>query len=216
MTGQTRGLLTDLRAAVADAVVRGRDVRGRIASVVGRAVRDLRRAQHGLRDVAAAVARGAADGARRATQASERGVLRAVVDGLADGIARAALAAKLAIDEAGGQGRRFAREDLDRLTRELADVVDDIQAAFANAFAAAKDVAAGEADDLRRHVTVAVAVLGPALAAALDTVRRNPAGLAGDVARAGMEASREAAGALFEAMGKWMDRALPRPHSQGQ
>lgn len=210
MNSEPRSPLLDLQSAIADTVALGRDVRKRVANLVDGAARGSRGAAHGLRDVATAVARGAADGARRATRSSDRGVLRDVVDGLGDGIARTALAAKLAVDEAGGRGRKFARQDLDRLTDDLAGAANSVRAAFADAFTAARETVAGEAEDLRRHVALAAAMFAPTVQSTLDTIRRDPSGFAADAARAGAEAARQGAGALFEAIAGFMDRAAQR------
>ncbi len=198
----------DFEKDVERIVEEGREIRERVAARVAEAVTRIGGAFASLAQIGAATVQGALEGARGAPE-RER-ILKDVVDGLGDGVSRAALAARLACDEALGRGRSFATDDLERLRRELGGAGHQVAEAVGRTVGAAGDEVAEQADALRGHTKRAFETVAPAIRAAVDAARDDPKGLARDASHASTQAARQAAGALFAAIGGFLGRTGDR------
>ena len=201
---------TDRNPAVevqaAGIVTSGTDIRPRVAEIVAQNAGPSQQSG-GLLTLIRAVLDGALAGLTRSVPKDRDDVLRQVVDGLGDGLSRAALAGRLALEEAGGASRRFAGEDLARLRDDLTAVRDLFAETVERGVSAGKTFTIGQVANARTHAERVVQRLGPALAQVLDAVRQHPVAFAGESLQAGVSAGQCATGALFQALGRMLQRA---------
>jgi hypothetical protein len=197
----------ELRERVRAAVEAGHNARERVAALVAAAAEDFLGRAEGLVALTHTVLDGAADAVKNAVPQDAENRLRQVVDGLGDGLSRAAVAAKLTLEEASGQGRRFARDELEKLQKDLRLLgemfVETVRRGAAGAIAASS----AQASLLKEHAARTLESVRPSLRAALDAARGQLASLASDAASASLAASRQAAGGLFTMLGRSMQRA---------
>jgi hypothetical protein len=200
----------ELEQRIARIVAGGLAVRDGVADAVSAALAGGRSAWNGLGGTLGRIARGAAVGARQVTRESQRGVLRAVVDGVGDGLGRTALATRLAVEEAGRRGEAFARQDLERLARDLGEAGRQFGTAFGRSLTEAGDELAGQWDGLRDHAERTFDQVEPGLRQALGAVAGDPLGLAVDTAKATAAGARRAAGELLDAVSGLLGEAGSR------
>lgn len=186
--------------AVREALSSGENIQERVQSIVvdlfrGRAgaEQSLRAAVNGMLDTAAEVVRGSAP-------TGAENVLKGVIDGVASGVEKVAQAAGYAYQEARGRGERFAREDLDRVTKDL----DSISQLLVETVSYASDRFAFESGsavrELRAHAQRATDAVQPVISGVLDAIRRDPVQAASEAAGTTVRGSRLLAGAFLEAV----------------
>lgn len=197
---------TAVRARAEEIVSSGTDVRPRLAEVVAQNAGESRRVG-GLVALVRAVTDGAREGLARSVPGDPDHVLRQVVDALGDGLSRAALAGQLALREADASARQFATEDLADLRDDLTAARDLFAETVERGLSAGKAFTAGQVAAARGHAERVAERVGPAVAQALDAARRHPVAFAREGVRAGVGAGQGAAGALFQAMGRLLQRA---------
>ena len=100
-----------VKAQAEEIVTSGTDIRPRLAEVVAQNACESQQSG-GLVALIRAVIDGAREGLDRAVPQDRDAVLRQVVDALGDGLSQAALAGQLALQEAAGSSRQFEKGDL--------------------------------------------------------------------------------------------------------
>jgi hypothetical protein len=158
---------------------------------------------------------GALAGLTRAVPKDRDDALCQVVDGLGDGLSQAALAGRLALEEASSASRKFTGEDLARLRDELTAVRDLFAETVERGLSAGKAFTTDQAAAARRHADRVAQRLAPAVAHALDTVRQQPVTLARESLQTGVSAGKCATGALFQALGRMLQRAGDQMRQEG-
>ncbi len=200
-----------LRQAVAGIAAEGRAVRERVAELVSGLGQRAGQAKDGLLEIARETAAGAREGLEKRAQEDKNRTLKEVLDGLGDGLERTAHSAQLAFEEAAGRGRAYAEEDLAKLRRDFEGLGDGLVGAVRTGLGTALEQAA----DTVEHVERTAAGLRPRIEEVLGAARRDPAGLAKGAVDASIGAGREAAGALFESMGRLLGKAGERMRGGG-
>lgn len=160
-----------------------------------------------LRRAASEIVEGVTRGVREVGEDRRGTVLAETIEGLSDGFSRAAQATKLAIEEAEGRGARFTQEDLKTTAedlRTLEKMFEETVGGFSSRLAG--DVK-GQAGDIAQHASRAVRSMRPSIESALEAATRDPAGLAGEAASAGVDTARSAVGSLFSAAAGMLDAA---------
>jgi hypothetical protein len=195
-----------VKAQAEEIVTSGTDIRPRLAEVVARSAGEARHSG-GLVTLVRAVIDGSREGLTRAVSQDREGTLRQVVDALADGLSLAALAGQLALQEAGASSRQYAKEDLTDLHDDLSAVHDLFAETVERGVSAGKALTTGQVAAARRHAERVAEHLKPAIARALDAVRQHPTAFAREGLQAGVSAGQCATGALFQALGRMLQRA---------
>ena len=201
MTDPTRDDPTKDIDAKVHAALGTADVRGAIAKLTAASAKALHHGEQLVLFVHSVLR-----AAFRAQPAAADGPLREVIAGIGDGLATAALATRLAIEEAGRRGERFAKEDLRHVGWALESAARGIGSGVEQAVTGTASVA----KDLLAHANTTMARIRPSLQQALDAVLEQPATTAREAAGEGARAVRRSAGALFTAMGELLQAAGQR------
>jgi len=195
----------------ADAIVAdGQDVRSRIARLFTQTAEKFHFDRDGLIGLARSILAGAGRAADRAVGHDPGSVLRQVVDGLGDGLSAAAIACQLTFEEARAQGKSFASEDLAKIRSDLKTVAAMFVDTVAVAAGKFQSLAAGQLQSVRAHAEKAQARIMPAITSALVAAGEHPIQFTSESARAGLDVSRQALGALFDAVGRRLQQAGQR------
>lgn len=200
-----------------EAILReGREVRERIGRLVAGASERVGAGRSELEAVTRAVFEGAVRAGSDALPSDRASVLREVVSGIGDGLRTAAQAAGLALQEARGRGQAFADEDLRQLRDDLRSAAGGLAETVQRGAKAAGGEVAGQATELFHHAERTVAAVTPAFAGVFDAVKDDAPALGREALAAGSAATRQAAGQLFQEVGRRLaalgDRlAPPRP-----
>lgn len=189
----------------------GDDIRRRIEKLVQQMAKEIKSGTTRLVDVAQEVLDGAAQGIRdTAPPDDQQSRLRQVIDGLGDGFTKAANATRLAIEEAASRGEHFAKQDVAAMFNDIRSLRDMFVDVVTRTASRASATAKNEAQDTTAHVKRTFESLKPSLDKALNAAKEDPAGLGKETAEAIGQASRQAAGALFAAVGDLMQHAANR------
>lgn len=188
-------------------VAAGKDVSKQIADLVAQAAEGFHRSGAGLVELTKAVMEGAAGAVGQSLPKEPESVLRQVIDGVGEGLNRAALTTRLALEEARASQKSFAAEDLARVRQDLQALNSLYLETVFNALGQVRAQAVEERDRLRHHAATAWEKVRPALQSALEAARQHPAELGKETFKAGVDVTRQAAGALFAGMGRWLDEA---------
>ena len=215
MSTTTLDLTADVKARAAEIVSSGTDVRPRLADVVAHYAPRAQQSEGGLVALVRAAVDGAREGFTRSVPEDRDDVLRQVVDALGDGLSRAALAGRLALQEAVSLSRKYADEDLVRLRNDLTTVRDLFSETVDRGLATCKSLTAGQLAAARTHADRVGDRLGPAVAQALDAVRQHPVAFAREGLEASVSAGQSAAGSLFQALGRMLQRAGDQMRREG-
>lgn len=208
---------TDLNAAVktqAEQIAAGgTDIRQRLADVIARHAGESLHSG-GLVALLRATIEGAREGLDRSMPQDRDAALRQVVDALGDGLSQAALAGQLALQEAAGSSQQFEKGDLTRLRDDLTAVRDLFAETIDQGLAAGKAFTTAQVAAARTHAQRVAERLDPAVTRALDAVRQHPLALAREGIQAGASAGQCAAGALFQSLGRMLQRAGDQMRSE--
>jgi hypothetical protein len=201
MTNLTATVKAQAQRIVAD----GKNIRSQLSHVVAKNANESERSG-GLVDLVRAAIDGAREGLAQATPEEQDNSLRKVVDALGDGLSHSALAAQLALQEAVGSSQRFAKADLARLRDDLTSVRELFVETIERGLSAGETFTRGQIGYARTHAERVAERLGPALEKALDAVRQHPLDVAREGIAAGVSAAQGAAGSLFQAVGRMLER----------
>ncbi len=196
----------------------GRDIRKQIESLVQDVTKEVKAGSRRLADIAQEVLDGAAAGIKESAPPDDReNRFRQVIDGLGDGFSRAANATKLAIEEAQTRGEHFARHDLNDMQADLRSLADLFVDVVSRTASRASNLAQKEAGDVVDHARRTMDSIRPSIDQAIDAAKDDPAKLGKETADALGQASRQAVGALFGAVGDLLkhaaDRLAPDKHA---
>lgn len=196
-----------VKAAAEEVVTTQSDPRPRLADAVAEAAGRSQEAGQGLVSLVRAVLEGAREGLDRSVPKDPEDALRKVIDALGDGLSRAALAGRLAVEEAGGSCRQFAKEDLTRMGGDLKAVESLFAETVERGLGGCKALTGGQVRNAVSHARRVAERLGPVFSTVFDAVRRHPVTLAEEGVKAGFGAGQAAAGSLFQALGRLLQRA---------
>jgi hypothetical protein len=203
MTTTTNDLNATVRAQVEEIVASGTEVRSRLAEVVTRNACRSQQSTEGLVGLIQAVMDGARTGLVRAVPENRDDGLPQVIDALGDGLSRIALAVRLALQEAAGSFRLYATEDLARLSKDLKAVHDLFREIVDTGLTACKALTTDQDAVARTQAARVAERLRAELEALNDFIREHPFEFAGE----GPRARVNAAGALFQVLGRMLEPA---------
>lgn len=189
----------------------GKDIRHKVEVLVQQLARELQDGSRRLVDVAQDVMDGAAQGIKDAAPPDDQqNRLRQVIDGLGDGFSKAAIAMRLAIEEAAARGEHFAKQDMTEMVNDMRSLRDLFVDVVTRTSSRASSAVKNEAQDTADHVKRTFDSLKPSLEQAMNAATGDPAMLAKETTDAISKAGKQAAGALFAAMGDLMQHAASK------
>ncbi len=207
MTTTTKDPSAAVRAEAEEIVGSGRDVRPRLAGAFTQAACQSQQAGEGLLSLVRAAVDGARQGLDRTVSKDRDDVLRQVLDALGDGLSQTALAGRLAIEEAASTSRQCTAADLARLRDDLTAVRELFAETVRKGLKTGKALTAGQVETALTHAGRVAERLGPVFTDVVDAARQHPVTLAREGFRAGVAAGEGAAGSLFQALGRMLQRA---------
>lgn len=199
----------------------GEAVRDRVRQLVVETVQQRHLELDQLSTVAQQVLEGAAQGVKDTAQRDQQSVLKAVVDGVADSYSGAANATRQALDDAAERGKHFADDDLKRALRNLRALDERFIRTVTEATGAGYHALSDQAQSLIDHAKQAAESMRPSIESALKAAKDHPTQLGGEAAAAGVEATRQTAGRLLNAVAGLLQGAgdalsQPRPRDEQQ
>lgn len=192
---------------IEEIVKSGDRVRERVADAVRAAARGAESSASRLSDLSGQAMSGAMDAVDRSTPEEAESTLRQVVDGLADGLGQTAQATKLAVEEAAGEGKRFADEDLKTAAQDFKAIGEMFVETVGKSVSALGAESATQFNNVSEHAHRAFDRVRPTVEDAARAAATDPVGLAGDAATTATNLAREAAGGLFSSVGKLLQSA---------
>ncbi len=214
MDTTTTNLEASVKARAAEIVTRRTDIRPRLTEVVTQAACQSQQSGEGLVGLIRAVLDGAREGLAKSVPEDRDDVLRQVVDALGDGLSQTALAGRLAVQEAVSSSRQFAKEDLVHLRDDLTAVHDLFTETVSRGLSSCKSLTAGQVAAARKHAERVAERLGPVFTQVHDAVQERPLEFAQEGLQAGASMGQCATGALFQALGRMLQRAGDELHRE--
>jgi hypothetical protein len=200
--GNVEGSVSDAAEKIAR---EAEGVRERVSRLVTDAVGG--RGLGDLRSTVSEILEGVTKSVKAGVEDERRGVLREAVGGISDGLESAANATRLAIEEAEGRGKSFAKEDL----RQAADDLRTLESMLVDTVSGLSSKLGSESKeqvrDLVEHARRAASSMRPSIEAAIEAATKDPGRLAGEAAGAGADAARGALGSLLGAASGLLDAA---------
>jgi len=178
----------------------GADVRDRVRRLVVDTVHTRRLELDQLSEVSQQVLEGAAKGVKDATGQQQESILQQVIDGLADSYGGAANATREALDDATQRGKQFTQEDLDRALRNLRALDERFIRTVTDTTGAGYRALSDQAQSLIDHARRATETIRPSIESAVRSAMAHPTQLGSEAAQAGVEATRQTAGRLLNAV----------------
>jgi hypothetical protein len=203
------------RDEVEEAVKSGDNIRASVRDAVESAAARTDRATARLTELARRTLDAALDALDRSAPDDPESALRQVVDGLGDGLERTAHATRLAVEEAAGEGRAFASEDLKATSEDLGAIARMFVETVDHAISGASERTRKQVSGVREHASRTINSIRPSLESAADAAAGDPIGLIGESATAATRLTREAAGSLFGAVGDLLKGAGDRLKREG-
>jgi len=212
--------MVDVKKEVEQIVEEGQDVRQRVGKVIESAADSAAKESSGLTKLVTDTVESAVRAVDRATPKDPDSTLRQVVDGVGDGLERTAQATRLAVEEASGEGRAYASDDLKQLSNDLGSLVDMFVDTVEKSVRGAADETKTQYTNVRKHASNTLESIKPSLQSAAEAAAKDPVGLAGETAGAAVDITRETAGALFSTLGKLIqgagDRIAPKREDESE
>jgi len=200
----------DVKTEVERIVEEGQEVRRRVGRVVASASDTAAKQATGLAGLVEKAVQGAVEAVDRSAPEDPESTLRQVIEGVGDGLERTAQATKLAVEEAAGEGRSYASEDLNRVSEDLGTLSRMFVETVERGVQGVSKEGRVQVQNVREHASRTLDAIKPSLEQAADAAVKDPIGLAGESAAAAVNLTREAAGSLFSAMGKLLQGAGDR------
>jgi hypothetical protein len=185
----------------------GKDIRERVRKAVEASVNKTKAAPERLTNFAHSTVEAAVRTVDESTPKEPESVLRQVVDGLGDALQRTAQATRLAVQEAAGEGKAYASEDLKQVASDFKTLSEMFVDTVGSAAKGAARGAKSEAGTVRDHAARTFQAIKPSLQSAAETALKHPLGLAGESATAAVNVTRHTAGALFSSVGNLLKTA---------
>lgn len=198
------------RDEVEEAVKSGDDIRASVRDAVQSAAARTDRATARLTDLTRRTLDAALQAIDRSAPDDPESVLRQVVDGLGDGLERAAQATRLAVEEAAGEGRAYAADDLRSTSEDLRTVARMFVETVDHAISDASERTRKQVSGVRQHASRTIDAIRPSLESAAEAAASHPLSMLSESATAATNLTREAAGALFGAVGDLLKGAGDR------
>ena len=203
-----------LREQARAIVAGGVEVREKLAALVAESARRTQASGQGLVDMVKSVVDGASAAAAGVVSDERYGVLKQTTDALGDGLSQAALSAKTALEEARARGQRFASEDLHSVGVNLMALKTMFVQTVVHAGRLVGSEISGQAGDLKQHAERTMERVGPSFDAAIRAAKDDPIKLGQESLSAGAALTRQAAGSLFQSMGRLLQGAGDRLKGQ--
>lgn len=204
------------RDEVEEAVKSGDNIRDSVRDAVESAAARTDRATARLTDLTRRTLDAALQAIDRSAPDDPESVLRQVVDGLGDGLERTAQATRLAVEEAAGEGRAFAADDLRSTSEDLRTVARMFVETVDHAISDASERTRNQVSGVRQHASRTVDAIRPSLESAAEAAASNPLSLISESATAATKLTREAAGSLFGVVGDMLKGAGDRLKEPGE
>jgi hypothetical protein len=153
-----------------------------------------------IRTVVNGVIEAGADIIRKSAPPDPENAMKSVIDGVATGVESVAQAAGYAWQEAKGRGERFAKEDLDRVTKDLDSITRLFSETVSHATRRLAEESGIAAQELKTHAQRAVDAVQPVISGTLDAIRRDPIQTAADTTNSTIRGGRLLAGTFLEAV----------------
>jgi hypothetical protein len=191
----------------AEAIVKaGADIRAKIAKLTRDAAAQFHHSAEGLVGLVQAVTEGAIRAANQALPDQAESSLRQVVEGLAEGFRTTAEAVDLTLQEAAAAGKRFAREDLQKVQADLKSLAQLFAETVERLAGGLKSEAAARAGAVKDHARATLQQVRPAFESAFRTLLGDADQLRREAGQAGSAAARAATGTLFTEIGARLTR----------
>ncbi len=198
---QNEAAKSKLEQDVERIVESGENVRERVREAVEETVKETRATPSRLAELTGSTIEAATRAVERSTPQDPESTLHQVVDGLGDGLQRTANATRLALQEAAGEGKAYATEDLKGVADDFRTLsgmfVDSVEAAFKSAAGRTRD----QAGAIRDHASRTIKSIEPSVRSAAEAAAGDPIGLAAESASSAVKLTRHATGALFSSIG---------------
>ncbi|MBL1218750.1 MAG: hypothetical protein D8M59_14805 [Planctomycetes bacterium] len=205
-----------LKQDVGRIVEDGHQIRDRVREAVEGAAQRVKATPSRLADLSQSAITGAVEAVDRSTPDDPESTLRQVVDGLGDGLQRTAQATRLAVEEAAGEGKAYASEELRSVAEDFRTIGDLFVETVSRGISGAKAQTAARLQSVRDHAEHTFSDIRPTIEDAATAAARDPIGLAGESAATAARISREAAGSLLSSVGRLLssagDRLQPKSH----
>ncbi len=208
-----------LKSDVEKIVEEGERVSERVRDAVEDAAGRAKATPSRLSELTQAAIDGAVNAADRSAPDNPESTLRQVVDGVTDALQRTAQATRLAVEEAAGDGRAYAEDELHSVAADFRTVADMFVETVERAATGARDQTSKHVHALRDHAERTFNAARPSIEDAAKAAATHPISLAGESVAATAKLTREAAGGLFSAVGKLLqstgDRISPKDKAAG-
>lgn len=204
------------RATVERIVEEGDRTQEQIRDAVEEAAGRAAESSKSMRDVARETIEAAVGAINRSMPEDPDSVLRSVIDGVGEGLERTAQATKLAVEEASADGKHYAEHDLKLVAEDLKELGSMFADTVERGVKGAGEQTAVRLKSAREHAERTAAAIRPVLESAAEAALRDPIKLAGESAAAAAHLSREATGALFNAVGNLLKGAGDRISGGGK
>ena len=188
-------------------VAEGEDIQNRVREAVEESARQVGDTPTRLADITSRTIDSAVAAIDRSAPADPHSTLRQVLDGLGDGLSRTAEATKLAVAEAASEGRAYAKDDLKQVASDMKSLGEMFVDTVVRAVKGAGSKTQQGIGDITSHAERTIESIKPSLQEATYAALHDPVGLAGESAVAATKVTREAAGALFGAIGNALQSA---------
>jgi hypothetical protein len=216
MSTGTTDFTADVKARAEEIVASGQDIRPRLTDVIAHYAPRSQLSAGGLVALIRAAVDGAREGLTRSVPEDRGDVLRQVVDALGDGLSQTALAGRLALEEAASSFRHYSTEDLTRFRDDLAAVHDLFTETVDRSLSTCKALTTAQVAAARKHIDRVAEHLRTEFEVLNDAVRQHPEAFAREGVQAGVSAGRCAAGSLFQALGRMLQRAGDQMRQGGE
>jgi len=157
-----------------------------------------------------AIVTGALEGVEQKEEAERKRVFEDVVSGLSDGYRTALHATRLAVEEAAGKGRAYAREELEAVGRDLKTLDRVLVKSVKRVFGRGREEVAALGHEVSTHLQRAAEDVRPSLTEAIRTLGERPAHFATGAASAGADAAGRAASGVWGAALGMLEAAAER------
>lgn len=189
--------LRDIQEPVRRLAGEGGDLRERVRALVVAGLLDRKADPKAMREVMRATVDGLGDGL--STQAERTGEsLRSAVRGLDEALGKGLYALRLALEESGGEGRRFAETDLKEAYAAVKGLEDDLVGTLRVTGERSQGLLREEFGKLREHLARAGSDTGGQAREVLATLSRRLQDQAGEAVQTARHDAREASGRLSQ------------------
>lgn len=204
MTEQTQKTSSEAKKEAARIAGSGRKVRDRIRDLVVDLFEKGKFDVKQVQSISTQMLHGASDGIKSTLDTDGAGVMKQVVEGVADGISTASNRASATIREAAGKGKTLAKKEWDQVTSTLGKIEKEFVQTVSNVAGDVSKQVKMQSSEMVDHAKRAAADIRPSLESSLKALTEHPIEFATDGVKAGVAATRQAAGLAAEVAGGMM------------